>query len=231
MRIVCIVFLLIFCFSNIGCINDKKIVENKENLFNSLPSSITGDEVWTVAKLTKENPYIFDTILKNNFHLQFQYYLKSKESSIEMLLILKDGKKIVDTLNRMGYAAPQKNLGYIGADFKDYFVFVQSFGSGNPHDMQLLRKKDARKIIGGYFIDADEKNEILLYLKGRDSLMYYDVKKLKNNFILKRSNTQGFNIRIFELGDYLKIGKVSSKNIQIVLYGDKTTIFSKNVLR
>src|SRR5687768_4658916 len=58
-----------------------------------------------------------------------------------------------------------QNLGYIGADFTNYFVLVHSFGSGNPHYIELIKKTTGKNILkrSAAWIDADEKNEFLLY--------------------------------------------------------------------
>ena len=52
----------------------------------------------------------------------------------------------------MGWLAIDKNLGYIGADFKDSFAFVQSFGSGNPHSFQLVDKQLGEVIREGLIV-------------------------------------------------------------------------------
>jgi len=58
-----------------------------------------------------------------------------------------------------------KNLGYVGADFTHYFVLVHSFGSGNPHYIELIKKSTGGNILedGAAWIDADEEKEFLLY--------------------------------------------------------------------
>ena len=181
-------------------------------------------EIPTIEQLYKENPYDYDTILKNGYNLHFKYLIEKGNEYPEMMLTLNRQNKIIDTLNIMGYGAPHKNLGYIGADFNNYFAFVQSFGSGNPHEMQLIRKRDGKVILNGFYIDKNEKNGILLYNKGYDSLMFYDITKQKNNFIAELNKCNFIKCRVSELPDFLKIKKITNKQIYIEISqvnGDK----------
>ena len=60
---------------------------------------------------------------------------------------------------------PYKNFGYVGADFTDYFVLTHSFGSGSPHDIELIQKSTGKNILkpGAAWIDQNEQKQILLY--------------------------------------------------------------------
>ncbi|MFC6269606.1 hypothetical protein [Frigoriflavimonas asaccharolytica] len=144
-----------------------------------------------------------------------------------MCLNLRRGNEIIDTLNILGYAAPHKNLGYVFGDFDKYFAFVQSFGSGNPHEMQLLRKRDAKEILKGFIVDKDEKNNLLLYCKGDDSLMLYDITKNKNNYIENLRNSKEIDCKFSELSDYLKIKKVNSKYVFIDISNTRNKTITK----
>ena len=167
----------------------------------------------TIEQLYKENPYNYDTILKNGYNLHFEYFIEKGKEYPEMILTLNYKSKIIDTLNTLNYGLPQKSLGYIGADFNDYFAFVQSYGSGNPHEMQLLRKKDAKKIVSGFIVDADEKNGILLYNINGDSLMFYDINHKKDNLIVNLNNSNLIDCLISEYCNNLKIKKVTKTQV------------------
>lgn len=182
----------------------KVSIEKKDTL-------TTIKEGLTIDKLYKEYPYDnFDTILSNGYHLSFSFYKENKDDYIYKCLTLKRGERIIDTLNVMGYAAINKNLGYIGADFKEYFAFVNSFGSGNPHELTLLRKKDGKVIKTGYIINSNSNPELLVYEDGVDGkLKIFDFEKMKDIDI---SNLD-YDCFIWQLSEALKIKKVTNKEV------------------
>ena len=218
----------------ISCNNQNKKSKTKQSQTDTIKSQVYNakEEVWTIEKLNKEYPYDFDTILKNGYNLHFERIKKSEEiNDIECQLTLVKGEKIIDTLNIMGYGPVMKNLGYIGADFNDYFAFVQSFGSGNPHEMQLLRKKDANEILSGFIVDADEKNELLLYCKGYDSLMLYDINRKKDKLLVNLNNCDYINCMVSQLNGNLKIKKVTNKQVEIEIAQDENKTIRKMYYR
>jgi len=77
----------------------------------------------------KENPYSdrYDTIIKGSFSISYVHDKKLQ------YLLYKKKQKIIDTIGGCSLGLPYNNLGYIGADFDKTFVFVNSFGSGNPN--------------------------------------------------------------------------------------------------
>jgi hypothetical protein len=206
--------------SSVNVPNDSNIVVWKKNIkYQNIESKKPQQkkETWTIERLYKEEPYLFDTILKNGYNLHFKYY-NEKDTALPkfgMMLTLNKRNKIIAILNSLSAHFPQKNLGYIGADFDDYFAFVQSFGSGNPHEMQLLRKKDAKKIVSGFIVDADEKNGILLYNRNYDSLMFYDINNKKDNLIVNLNKSNLIDCMISEFSNNLKIKKVTKTEIFI----------------
>ncbi len=226
--------LLIFIISTVqfSCHEQiSKKVESSRKTVKVSEHNILKRDTITIEYLKKYNPYGYQTELKKGYYLEFNYFRINKNTPIEMCLNLKKGDKIIDTLNILGYGAPQKNLGYVSADFDEYFAFVQSYGSGNPHDMQLLRKKDGKEIIKGFIVDADENNEFLLYCRGYDSLMLYDIKKHKNNYIENLRNSKEIDCAVSELTDYLKIKKVSSKYVSIDITNTKNETLTKQYNR
>ena len=102
-------------------------------------------------------PYEYNTTLKGGYTILF----KVKDSL--QYLYLKKGSKTITELASTSRGLLYKNLGYVGADFKHYFVLVHSFGSGNPHYIELIRKSTGRNILrdGAAWIDVDEKKEFI----------------------------------------------------------------------
>lgn len=136
-------------------------------------------EIGSIEKLQKERPYDwFDTILSNGYYLSFSYF--QYEGYISKCLILKKGGKYIDTLSIMGYGAPDKNLGCIGGDFNEYFAFVQSFGVGNPHEMQLLMKSTGEKIREGFFVKKYHSPDLLFYEDTNGKLKIFDFSTKKD---------------------------------------------------
>ncbi|MFZ9955725.1 MAG: hypothetical protein ACO3E1_06330 [Flavobacteriales bacterium] len=191
----------------------------------------TENQELTIEELYKEKPYDFDTILKNGYKLKFEYFKENLSSPIEMRLLLVKGNKLIANLNIVGAELPHKNLGYIGTDFDDYFAFVQSFGSGNPHYMQFLRKSDAKEIVKGYIVDGDDKNEILLYCNDGDSLMFFDIRKMKNNFIADLNTCKYITSPVSQLSGSLKIKNVTMQQIQIEIIQENNKTINKSYNR
>jgi len=104
-------------------------------------------------------PYDYDTVLKGGYSISFR-----TDDSFQYLYLQK-GNRIITELSSTSLGLPYQNLGYIGADFKDYFVLVHSYGSGNPHYIELIRKETGQNIIkeGAAWIDADTAKNALLY--------------------------------------------------------------------
>jgi len=136
-----------------------------------------------MVEAIKENPYAaeYDTALKGGFSISFQY---NKE---DQYLLYQKGQKIIDTIGNCSLGHPYKNLGYVGADFDNSFVFVQSFGSANPHYIQLYDKETATNLItnGSAWIDVDTIKHVLLYSKAdvpvpTDSMSLFDTQKNTN---------------------------------------------------
>ena len=213
---------LFFSYFIISCTEKVKSTETKvttnvsgKDLKSEPKKKSSIKDTITIEYLYKDQPYDYETKLSNGYNLEFSYFRSKPENSIEMCLTMRNRNKIIDTLNNESAGLPHKNLGYIGADFNEYFAFVNSFGSGNPHEFKLIRKADAKTMISGFIIDDFKKPEILLYAKGYDSLMIYDIEKNKNNYIENISNSKDIDGMISQLNQMLNIKKVTNQYVYI----------------
>ncbi|MWB96074.1 hypothetical protein GON26_17040 [Flavobacterium sp. GA093] len=145
-------------------------------------------------------PYDFDTILKNDFHLSYRVYKDTIENEMLQSLTLVKGNKDIKQISETSFPMLHKNLGYIGGDFGKTFLFVQSFGSGNPHEIQLIEKENGNVITEGTLVDSNEKEKVLLYIKNEhekeEKLILLDIKNNKEKIItdfndLKCTHTGG----------------------------------------
>lgn len=197
-----VVFLLFFVscsFEENGTVRTEVLVD----------TDFLTEEKWTVEKLKKEKPYdYFDTLLSNGYYLSHDYF--QDNDGIGRYLLLKHGKDIIDTLNIMGYAALDKNLGYIGTDFKEYFAFVNSWGAGNPHNMKLIRKSTGAIVREGFILRGDEENELLLYQKSGDILIF-DIQNMKDILLPQLD----YKVMDWQLGDLITFKIVTDKVIEL----------------
>jgi hypothetical protein len=114
----------------------------------------------TIADTVDEiEPYDYDTVLKGGYTILF------KADDTLLYLFLKKENKIITELSSCSRGLLYKNLGYVTADFNHYFVLTHSFGSGNPHYIELIKKVNGENILNGSaaWIDAIEEKEMLLY--------------------------------------------------------------------
>lgn len=92
--------LFVFACNNV---NSQKESKPTQTDTTKKPPEISKQDVWTIERLYKEQPYHFDTILKNGYNIHFEYIKNSDEvNDIKSQLTLVKGKKIIDTLNNMG---------------------------------------------------------------------------------------------------------------------------------
>src|SRR5215204_5958944 len=111
------------------------------------------------ADTTDVEPYDYDTTLKGGYTILFKV-----DDSLQYLY-LKKGNETITELSSTSRGMLYKNLGYVGADFTNFFVLVHSFGSGNPHYIELIKKSNGKNVLkkGATWIDVDEEKEYLLY--------------------------------------------------------------------
>ena len=150
------------------------------NVVDTNKIRVVDSNYFEIVNEIKENPYSanYDTTLKGGFSIAYYH------DSSDQYLLYKKGQKIIDTIGSCSLGLPYKNLGYVGADFENCFVFVQSFGSGNPHYIQVYDKETAKNLISdfGSWIDVDTNKQVLLFSiadvpSKTDSMTLFDVKK------------------------------------------------------
>jgi hypothetical protein len=157
-------------------------------------------------------PYGYDTTLKGGYTISFKV-----DDSLQYLY-LKKGNKTITELASTSRGLVYKNLGYVGADFANYFVLVHSFGSGNPHYIELIKKTTGKNVLkdGAVWIDANKEKEFLLYSEN-------DVPDKKNKMTLYNIRTgqkQFFNFPrdIFdgpEVLNRIQISQLTDKQLVI----------------
>jgi len=218
------VSILLLLTITIAC-NEAKIKSKK----NSEQLVTTAIDSSTIQAKSKENqPYDYDTILKNGYNLSYRIYADSIENdTLQSLTLVKKGRDI-RTLNETSYPMLHKSLGYIGADFEDSFVFVQSFGSGNPKEIQLIIKKTGKEIKAGIWVDANEKEEILLYIENihehNEQLKMYDVKSKKEVIINDFKNSKCYKEYPEGLRSCVEIDTVTKSKIVLKIDTDDEKI-------
>jgi len=121
-------------------------------------------------------PYDYDTLLKGGYTIYFKV-----DDELEYIY-LKKGNKIITELSSCSRGLPYKNLGYVVSDFRDHFVLAYSFGSGNAHHFELIRKSTGKNIIevGAAWIDAVNDKQMLLYCindvpSSKDKMVLYNI--------------------------------------------------------
>lgn len=132
---------------------------------------------------TSFDEYPYDTVLKGGYFLAF----RSDEK--EYHLYVRKGK-VFHEIASNSRGLPFKNLGYTAADFSDFFVLAQSFGSGNPHHIQLIKKSNGKNLLerSAIWIGANEDEELLAYTtrdkQGRGKIILWDVRNQKRKTFL-----------------------------------------------
>lgn len=131
----------------------------------------------------ESEPYAYDTTLKGGYTISFK-----TDDSLQYLY-LKKGNKTIAELASTSKGMLYKNLGYVGADFSYYFVLAHSFGSGNPHYIELIKKTTGKNILkeGAAWIGINEEKEILLYCDNdvptpKDKMILFNVRTGKKQF-------------------------------------------------
>lgn len=172
-------------------------------------------------------PYDYATTLKGGYTISFKI-----DDSLQYLYLQKEGKTIsqlASTSKGMLY----KNLGYVAADFNNYFVLAHSFGSGNPHQIELVQKTTGKNSLkeGAAWIDASVEKEFLLYSDNatpgpKDKMALYNIRTDETQFF-------SFPADIFDRPEVLnriQISKLTDKQL-IIRYdtqkGSMTKVYNR----
>jgi len=170
------------------------------------------------ASFDNAEPYDYDTTLKGGYTLFFKV-----DDKLQYLYLRKNGRTIAE-LASTSKGMPYKNLGYVGADFTDYFVLTHSFGSGNPHYIELIKKSTGKNILkpGAAWIDKNEQKQILLYSDNdspspKDKMTLYNIKTGQKKLLSFPSDIFGEaeilnRIEIYLLTDKQLVIKYNTKN-------------------
>lgn len=217
-KITLIVILAILCFS---CLKVKPKSIKKDTNKIAVTAEIADGPI---EKIEYE-PYTFDTLLKDGFHLSYRAYNDSVTNEPLQKLTLVKGNKDITILNETSRPMLHKNLGYIGADFTKSFVFVQSYGSGNPSEFQLIEKKTGREIKSGVYVDSNEDNEILVYIsnlhKIDEQLKIYDIANKKEINVNDFKNSKCYKEYPEGLRSCVTIDTVTNSKITLTIEDEK----------
>ncbi len=150
--------LIPFILSLYGC-NQKPILTNEE---------VDIDSTYIYLAQNDMDGYAFDSVLTDGFWLKYKAYRDTTGDLLHSLTLMKE-ESPVKILNETSFSHLHKNLGYTGADFDSTFVLVHSFGSGNPHYIEMIEKKTGEQLFEGIWLDADEQEQVLVYMTNTDS--------------------------------------------------------------
>ena len=205
----------------ISCQNN--VQENKK------VDSINYSDSASIEQLITDNKtdfelYDYDTILRGGYNLKYKVYTDSKNDENLQSLTLRKGVDEIKVLNETSFPMLFKNLGYIGADFDSTFIFVQSFGSGNPHYIQLIDKNTGKELRKGTWVDVDEKEQVLLYIENEfeasETLKLYDIKNENEIVISDFQDSKCIEERIGGLRNCVEIDIVTNKIIVLKVVED-----------
>ena len=172
-------------------------------------------------------PYDYDTSLKGGYTISFKV-----DDSLQYLYF-RQGSKTITKLASTSRGLLYKNLGYVGADFKDYFVLVHSFGSGNPHYIELIKKSTGKNALkeGAAWIDVDEKKGFILYSdndvpNSKNKMTLYNIRTRQEQFFSYPSDI--FNEA--QILNRIQISRLTDKQFAIkynTQKGSKTKVYSR----
>jgi hypothetical protein len=177
--------------------------------------------------------YDYRTDLKNGYRIEYRVFVEANyPDTLQSIFLMKDSKEIRE-LNGGSYGMPHKNIGYIGADFDSTFIFVQSFGSGNPHEIQLIDKNTGKELREGTWVDANEKEQVMLYIEDEHQLnvrlLIYDVKNDKEHISSGFENSKCVQPGIAGLRSCVAIDNVTTDEIILKIDTDDEVIIKKYI--
>lgn len=203
---------------------------------NKTDDSFKYSDTTIVEQLTTDDriefePYDYDTILNGDYNLKYKVYTDNETNEKLQSLTLRKGDIEIKVLSETSFPMLFKNLGYVGADFDSSFVFVQSFGSGNPHEIQLIDKRTGNELRRGTWVDVDEKEQVMLYLENEheqnQKLLIYDVKNGKEIISRGFEKSKCVEQVIGGLRNCVEIDTVTAKEIILKIDTDKERVIKK----
>ena len=225
------IYLLILFSILLSCNPKKEIDEEQQTESNQILKKSILKKSTEIPKVEKSEfePYDFDTILKNNFHISYRVYNDTLENGILQSLTLVKGTKDIKQISETSYPMLHKNLGYIGADYGSSFLFIQSYGSGNPHEIQLIKKENGEIITKGVLVDQNEIEKIILYIKNEhqenEKLILLDIKNSKEKIITDFRNIECSHIG--GLRNCIEIDTIMKNQIIIKTNSEDNVIIKK----
>ena len=175
--------------------------------------------------------YDFDTLIKNGYHLKYKAYKDKSSNELLQSLTLMKGNQEIKMLNETSYPMLHKNLGYIGADYENAFVFAQSFGAGNPTTFQLINKETGNAKLTGTFIDTEEQEQVLLYIRNEnednEQLIVFDLLNDKEIIVDSFSESECVKNSPGGLRNCVEIDTVTSSEIVLKVENPYEKIIKK----
>lgn len=228
------VIFILTIFVILGCKSSSTTSESllRENLEQKLSD---GKDSIATRKYISDSSYLnydFQTDLKNGYRLEYRVYVESDYSdTLQTIFLMKGSNEIKDLNGGSSLGFLHKNIGYIGADFDSSFVFVQSFGSGNPHYIQLIEKKTGNEIRKGTWVDADENEQVMLYIENEheqnEKLLIYDVKNDNEIISTGFEKSKCVEQAIGGIRNCVKIDTVTTNEIILKIENDEERIIKK----
>ena len=178
--------------------------------------------------------------LKNGYRLYAT--LKGNNNESEMDLILKKNEKHISNINGLSCGLSLYNLGFVVADFQESFLFVQTFGSGNPQMIKLVNKKTAKTVIKfeGFIANYNIQNEFFIYRNNSSkSTNLFDIKNHKNYTLniddliintchLRQVDDENECLNSDEISDgYIDFFKITNSKIVLKIGQDYKIVYRK----
>lgn len=201
-----------------SCNHNKNTEEKGLNIKSKKEITLLPEEFIDSMEL-EMNPYDYDTLLSGGYVLKYHRYLDSITQEPMQKLNLNQGNRVIRELSSTSYPMLFKNIGYIGGDFDRDFVFVKSFGSGNPHSLEIIHKSSGDIVSSGFWIEINKKEQVLLYVSvdknKKQQIRVYDGLKGKD-ILVQNLNTK---LPIRHIVESVSIKEVNSSKITLLHRG------------
>lgn len=222
------IFTILGCQSSSTQNDSLKAETTEQNAFDKKESVATRTYIYDSHYLT----YDYQTDLKNGYRIEYRVYVEPDyPDTLQTIFLMKGQNEIKDLNGGSSYGLPLKNIGYIGADFDSSFVFVQSFGTGNPHYIQLIEKETGQEMRKGTWVDADENEQVLLYIENEheqnEKLLIYDVKNENEIISTGFEKSKCVEHVIGGLRNCVEIDTVTPNKIVLKIDSDEENIIKK----